>query len=62
MTFTVKTIPDLLVETRGNQSEVARILSCNRGTVMKYNRDTNGKYHAIVNGVLMMKHRGRGRL
>ncbi|EHQ5282903.1 protein ninH, partial [Escherichia coli] len=26
MTFTVKTIPDMLVEAYGNQTEVARIL------------------------------------
>ncbi|HFP1255184.1 TPA: protein ninH [Escherichia coli] len=57
MTFTVKTIPDMLVEAYGNQIEVARILNCNRATVRKYIGDKEGKRHAIVNGVLMV-HRG----
>ncbi|EBQ3146532.1 protein ninH, partial [Salmonella enterica] len=32
MTFSVKTIPDMLVEAYGNQTEVARRLSCHRNT------------------------------
>ncbi|EGZ7372372.1 protein ninH, partial [Escherichia coli] len=48
MTFTVKTIPDMLVEAYGNQTEVARILNCNRATVRKYIGDKEGKRHAIV--------------
>ncbi len=43
MTFTVKTIPDMLVEAYGNQTEVARILNCNRATVRKYIGDKEGK-------------------
>lgn len=57
MTFSVKTIPDMLVETYGNQTEVARRLNCSRNTVLKYVGDKTGKRHAIVNGVLMV-HRG----
>ncbi|CAM3062570.1 TPA: phage NinH family protein [Escherichia coli] len=57
MTFTVKIIPDMLVEAYGNQTEVARILNCNRATVRKYIGDKEGKRHAVVNGVLMV-HRG----
>ncbi|HEM8614601.1 TPA: phage NinH family protein [Citrobacter amalonaticus] len=57
MTFSVKTIPDMLIETYGNQTEVARRLNCSRNTVLKYVGDKNGKRHAIVNGVLMV-HRG----
>ncbi|EQB1035941.1 protein ninH, partial [Escherichia coli] len=53
MTFTVKTIPDMLVEAYGNQTEVARILNCSRNTIRKYTGDKEGKRHAIVNGVLM---------
>ena len=53
MTFSVKTIPDMLVEAYGNQTEVAR----SRGTVRKYVDDKDGKMHAIVNDVLMV-HRG----
>lgn len=43
MTFSVKTIPDMLVETYGNQTEVARRLKCSRGTVRKYVDDKDGK-------------------
>ena len=57
MTFTVKIIPDMLVEAYGNQTEVARILNCNRATVRKYIGDKEGKRHAVVNGVLLV-HRG----
>ncbi|WP_097416839.1 protein ninH [Escherichia coli] len=48
-------------QTRGNQTEVARMLSCARGTVLKYNRDSKGERHVIVNGVLMVKQGKRGR-
>ncbi|EEW8345546.1 TPA: phage NinH family protein, partial [Escherichia coli] len=54
MTFSVKTIPDMLVEAYGNQTEVARRLKCSRGTVRKYVDDKDGKMHAIVNDVLMV--------
>ncbi|EEC9146305.1 protein ninH [Escherichia coli] len=45
MTFTVKTIPDMLVEAYENQTEVARILNCSRNTVRKYTGDKEGKRH-----------------
>ncbi len=51
MNATIQTIPELLIQTRGNQTEVARMLSCARGTVLKYNRDSKGERHVIVNGV-----------
>ncbi|EPW5901329.1 TPA: protein ninH, partial [Salmonella enterica] len=35
MTHTIKTIPDMLIETYGNQTEVARRLSCHRNTVRR---------------------------
>lgn len=57
MTFSIKTIPDMLIEAYGNQTEVARRLSCHRDTVRRYVYDNESKYHAIVNGVLMV-HRG----
>ncbi len=60
MNATIQTIPELLIQTRGNQTEVARI-SCARGTVLKYNRDSKGERHVIVNGVLMVKQGKRGR-
>ncbi|UZQ12262.1 protein ninH [Escherichia coli] len=44
----------------GNQTEVARILNCNRATVRKYIDDKDAKKHAVVNGVLMV-HRGWGK-
>lgn len=59
MTHTVKTIPDMLIETYGNQTEVARRLSCHRNTVRRYLYDKEA-YHAIVNGVLMIHQGGRG--
>jgi Phage NinH protein. len=60
MNFTVQTIPQMLVATHGNQTEVSRRLSCDRGTVQKYSRDLKGQNHAIVNGVLMIHQGGRG--
>ncbi|EQC3939135.1 protein ninH [Escherichia coli] len=54
-------VPELLIQTRGNHTEVARMLSCARGTVLKYNRDSKGERHVIVNGVLMVKQGKRGR-
>ena len=61
MNATIQTIPELLIQTRGNQTEVARMLYCARGTVLKYNRDSKGERHVIVNGVLMVKQGKRGR-
>lgn len=61
MNATIQTIPELLIQTRGNQTEVARMLSCARGTVLKYNRDSKGERHAIVNGVLMVKQGKKGK-
>ncbi|EPE1391185.1 protein ninH [Escherichia coli] len=61
MNATIQTIPELLIQTRGNQTEVERMLSCARGTVLKYNRDRKGERHVIVNGVLMVKQGKRGR-
>ncbi|EER8075837.1 protein ninH [Escherichia coli] len=60
MNAKIQTIPELLICTRGNQTEVARILNCSRNTVRKYTGDKEGKRHAIVNGVLMI-HRGWGK-
>ncbi|EEU2031476.1 protein ninH [Escherichia coli] len=57
MNVKIQTIPELLVMVRGNQTEIARILKCNRVTVRKYIDDKDAKKHAIVNGVLMV-HRG----
>lgn len=50
----IQTIPELLVKTRGNQTEVARMLNANRGTIRKYARDSKAQGHAIVNGILMI--------
>ncbi|MGC6389675.1 protein ninH [Ewingella sp. S1.OA.A_B6] len=60
MIATIQTIPDILVTTRGNQMEAARLLSANRATIKKYSRDFDGKQHAIVNGVLMVNRGGWG--
>ncbi|WP_316375015.1 protein ninH [Enterobacter hormaechei] len=61
MTLAIKTIPEMLIETYGNQTEVARQLSCDRSTVKRYSRDNECKHHAIVNGVLMVHQGSRGK-
>jgi hypothetical protein len=55
MNITVQTIPELLVSTRGNQTEVMRILNSSRNTIRKYARDIEGKHHVVHNGFLMVK-------
>ncbi|ELJ9861505.1 protein ninH [Escherichia coli] len=57
MNATIQTIPELLIQARGNMTEVSRKLHCNRATVRKYVGDKQGERHAIVNGILMV-HRG----
>lgn len=47
-----ETIADLLVQTRGNQSEVARILDVQRSTIAKYREDIKGRYHKVIDDVL----------
>ena len=61
MNATIQTIPELLIQTRGNQTEVAMMLSCARGTVLKYNRDSKGERHAIANALLMVTPGKKGR-
>lgn len=53
----ITTIPALLVKTRGNISEVARRLNCNRATAKKYSGDVFGFDHVIINGRLMTKYK-----
>ncbi len=60
MNATIQTIPELLIQARGNMTEVSRKLNCNRATVRKYIDDKDAKKHAVVNGVLMV-HRGWGK-
>lgn len=55
-----QTIPDLLVTTRGNMSEVARKLQCQRQTVAIYARDFKAERHCVVNGILMTKTKQKG--
>ncbi|CNF26578.1 Phage NinH protein [Yersinia rohdei] len=50
----VKTIPELLIASYGNQSTVAVQLNTQRSTVKKYANDSKGERHAIVNGRLMV--------
>lgn len=56
----LQTIPQMLVKTRGNMSEVARLLDCQHQTVAVYARDKEAKDHAIVNGVLMTASKKKG--
>lgn len=62
MIHTVTTIPQMLISTYGNQTEVAKRLKCNRNTVRKYVDDKTGRFHSVVNGVLMVSTTGRKRL
>lgn len=41
------TIPNMLVQHRGNQSKVASVLDVNRTTVKKYAKDLHGDRHVI---------------
>lgn len=50
----IQTIPEMLIKTRGNQTEVARMLKSSRGTIRKYVNDRKAQRHAIVNGTLMI--------
>lgn len=57
----VTTIPEMLIETRGNQSEVARRLDTRRETVRKYVYDYTGAYHVVVKGRLYTRRGGYGK-
>jgi len=52
----ISSIPELLVKTRGNMSEAARILKVGRESVRPYARDFNCQSHIVFNGVLMIAH------
>ncbi|WP_346827275.1 protein ninH [Serratia inhibens] len=56
-----QTIPELLVTTRGNMTELGRQLQCRRETIREYVRDFKAERHCIVNGVLMTKTKQKGR-
>ena len=56
----VTTVPAMLAEFGGNQSELAKKLGTERGTIRKYKDDQDAKHHAIVNGVLFVQRRGSG--
>lgn len=60
MNASITTIPELLVQTRGNQSAVGRMVGLDRRSVKKYARDFEAKSHAIINGVLMVSQGNRG--
>ena len=50
------TVPDVLVLNRGNISDAAQYLGCDRNTLRKYARDTEGNNHRlhVVGGCLRM--------
>ncbi|HFW5086690.1 TPA: protein ninH [Salmonella enterica subsp. enterica serovar Javiana] len=58
----IHTIHELLPTTRGNITELARILNCDRGTLRKYIKDKKGEFHVIVNGKLFVKPGFKGRI
>ncbi|QJR79646.1 hypothetical protein CA267_001945 [Alteromonas pelagimontana] len=47
-----QTIPDALIGTRGNQSQLADLLNCSRHTILKFIADKAGENHWIrlING------------
>lgn len=57
----VQTISELLPTVYGNVTELARRIGCNKATVCKYMDDTNGEFHAVVNGKLMVRPGFKGR-
>ncbi len=57
----IQTIPELLMRCRGSKSAVGRIVGLDRRTVGIYSEDHEGTRHAIVNGVLMVAQRNRGK-
>ena len=57
----VQTISELLPTVYGNVTELARRIGCNKATVYKYMGDTNGEFHAVVNGKLMVRPGFKGR-
>lgn len=57
----ITTIPELLIKARGNQTQVAKWINCNRGTVGKYVTDVKAETHVIINGRLMVRHCGGDR-
>lgn len=52
----ITSVPELLVKTRGNISEVARALKAHRARISALARDFDCKEHIVVNGVLMTAH------
>lgn len=60
MNASITTIPELLIQTRGNQLAVGRMVGLDRRSVKKYARDFEAKSHAIINGVLMVSQGNRG--
>ena len=57
----ITTIPDLLIKHYGNMTEVGRLIGANRGTSRKYVRDARAESHIVINGRLMVRHRGGDR-
>lgn len=54
----VTTVPAMLAQVGGNQSELAKRLGAERATIRKYMTDQNAEHHAIVNGILFVQRRG----
>lgn len=52
---TLTSIPELLVDTRGNKSELARRLGVGLKTLDFYLDDKEMKRHCVLNGYLMTK-------
>ncbi|WP_336195339.1 hypothetical protein [Providencia stuartii] len=42
-------------------TEIGRLIGANRGTIRKYAHDANAESHVVINGRLMVRHRGGAR-
>lgn len=57
----ITTIPELMIKHYGNMTEVGRLIGANRVTIRKYVRDASAESHIVINGRLMIRHRGGDR-
>jgi|GEM_PF-532129 len=60
MTPQLTSIPQMLIKTRGNMSELSKVFGVTRHTIRRYARDFECKAHVVINGVLMVSQGNRG--
>lgn len=60
MTPQLTSIPQMLIKTRGNMSELSKVFGVTRHTIRRYARDFECNAHVVINGVLMVSQGNRG--